>query len=110
MKLSKIREGKVEVNVPVGCKYDAPVFYNEDAEFVRDINIAVLSVFQNHLGSEMQILDALSASGVSGIRYAKEVSGVKVTLNDKNPEAVKLIERNDFEVLIHASEHKKLKQ
>jgi len=45
MKLVKIKEGNVEINVPIGRNYDAPVFYNKDAEFVRDISVAGLSVF-----------------------------------------------------------------
>jgi len=90
----EIIEGLVKIDVPYGRIYDAEVFYNPDARFVRDINVAVLSVFQRELGSEMSILDALSASGMSGIRYAKEVPSVSVTLNDRNPEAVKLMEKN----------------
>ena len=96
MKLQKIKEGQVEVSVPVGRKYDAPVFYNKDAEFVRDINVAVLSIFKKEIGSDMKILDALSATGISGIRYAKEV-GVNAVLNDKNPVAAELIRKNASE-------------
>lgn len=93
MKTKEIAEGLVKVDVPEGRIYDAEVFYNPDARFVRDINVAVLSVFQKEIG-DVVVLDALSASGVSGIRYAKEVPGVTVTLNDRNPDAVKLIEKN----------------
>jgi len=94
MKMMNIKEGKISVKAPSGKKYDAPVFYNEDAEFTRDISVAVLSVFQKRFNKKMKILDALSATGISGIRYAKEVKNVSVTLNDKNPEAVKLIKKN----------------
>lgn len=94
MKTKEMSEGSVKVDVPVGRIYDAEVFYNPDARFVRDINIAVLSVFKKRFDLDIDVLDALSASGVSGIRYAKEVDSVNVTLNDRNPDAVKLIEKN----------------
>ena len=92
MKLQRVDEGLVELEVPIGRIYDAPVFYNKDAEIVRDISVAVLSVFKSKV-NDIEMLDALSATGASGIRYIKEV-GVKGVLNDKNPKAVELIKKN----------------
>ncbi len=92
MKIQKIKEGDIELEVPIGRIYDAPVFYNSDAEVVRDISVAVLSVFSKQVDS-IEFFDALSASGASGIRYSKEV-GVKGILNDKNPKAFELIKKN----------------
>ncbi|MBU3905090.1 MAG: hypothetical protein KJ906_03005 [Nanoarchaeota archaeon] len=90
--MDKVKEGKIEINVPTGRIYDAAVFYNKDAEIVRDISVAVLSVFKTKV-EDIEMLDALSASGVSGIRYVKEV-GVKAVLNDNNPKAIELIKNN----------------
>jgi len=95
MKLKKIQEGKIKINVPEGRIYDVSVFYNEEGELNRDISVSSLQVFQKEFKSKITVCDALSASGVRGLRYAKEVSGIKkVVLNDNNPLAVMLIRRN----------------
>ncbi|MCD6477330.1 MAG: methyltransferase [Candidatus Aenigmarchaeota archaeon] len=94
MKYRKIREGKVEIFIPDINKYQAPVFYNPDAEFLRDISVAVLSIFKEKIKEKINVLDALSASGISGIRYKKEVGNLNLTLNDKNKDAVSLIRKN----------------
>ena len=95
MKTEKIREGKVRLYVPKGRIYDASVFYNREGEMNRDISVSALQVFQKEFGKRISVCDALSASGVRGLRYAKEVSGIKqVVLNDNNPMAAKLIKKN----------------
>ena len=95
MKLKKIKEGKIEFWIPSEDKYKAPVFYNPEGEFVRDISISVIQTFQREFNKRIIILDALSGTGARGLRYAKEITNVKkVFLNDKNPVAVKLIKKN----------------
>jgi len=95
MKYTHITEGKARFFVPAGRIYDAEVFYNPVAQENRNISVCCAQVFQRMLGEPLNICDLLSASGASGLRYAKEVSGVKsVTLNDKNPSAAKLIKKN----------------
>jgi tRNA (guanine26-N2/guanine27-N2)-dimethyltransferase len=95
MKLKKIQEGKVEIFTAEGKIFDASVFYNPEAELNRDISIAALQIFQREFKDKITICDALAATGIRGLRYAKEVSGIKkVILNDKNPLAVKLIRKN----------------
>lgn len=94
--LKEVKEGKIKLLVP---KTNIPsretVFYNPDAEFVRDISVAAIQVFQKRFGKKIDICDTFSASGITGLRYAKEVSGINsVTLNDKNPLALKLIKKN----------------
>jgi tRNA (guanine26-N2/guanine27-N2)-dimethyltransferase len=94
--LKKIREGKVEVFVYESKKISSEmkVFYNPVMRFNRNISVAAIATFQKEIG-EIRICDALSATGIAGIRYAKEVEGVKeVWLNDKNPCAVELIKKN----------------
>jgi len=95
MKLKKIQEGKVKFFVPEGRIYDASVFYNPEGELNRDISIAAIQEFQKGFKRKITISDALAGTGIRGLRYAKEIKGVKeVVLNDKNPLAVKLIKKN----------------
>jgi len=95
MKLKKIQEGKIKLWIPLEDKYKASVFYNPDGEINRDISVAALQVFQRNFKEKIIVCDALSATGIMGLRYAKEVLGIKkVILNDKNPLAVKLIRKN----------------
>lgn len=114
-----IREGSAEI---VG---DVNVFYNPVQEFNRDLSIAVINVYYRRLLKERQenltqckhsepneckldeyvpgtkyenglrILEALSATGLRSIRYAKEISGIKeIIANDVSKQAVEVIERN----------------
>lgn len=95
MKFKNVREGKIIMSVPEGRIYDASVFYNEEGELNRDVSVSALQVFQRDFKDKITVCDALAASGVRGLRYAKEVSGVrKVVLNDKNPKATNLIKKN----------------
>jgi len=95
MKFKQIKEGEVKFFVPVGRKYDAAIFYNEDAELTRDISVCALQVFADSTDKKINVCDALSASGVRGLRYAKEVKGVgKVFMNDVTQSAAKLMKKN----------------
>ena len=95
MKLKKIEEGKIKFWVPEGRIYDAAVFYNPEAELLRDISISAIQTFQEEFKEKITVCDALAGSGIRGLRYAKEIKNVKkVVLNDKNPVAVKLIKKN----------------
>ncbi len=64
-------------------------FYNPKMKLNRDIGVAMARA----LGLN-EYLDALSASGIRGIRVAREAGVDKVTLNDLSPEACKLMQRN----------------
>ncbi len=64
-------------------------FYNPKMLLNRDIGVAMA----NSLGLS-DYLDALSASGIRGLRVAKEAGVEKVTLNDVSPLACQLIEKN----------------
>nr|CAI5836983.1 unnamed protein product [Callosobruchus analis] len=86
------------------------VFYNPVQEFNRDISIAVISTFVNNYKEELKaakgqqagtennkltILEALSATGLRSIRYAKEIPGVdRVIANDISTKAVEDIKQN----------------
>jgi len=95
MKTREIKEGKIKLFVPKENLYDAAVFYNPKMAFNRNISVAAVQAFVQSAKRKITILDALSASGARGLRYANEVSGTeKVFLNDNNPVAVKLIKKN----------------
>ncbi|RLF76380.1 tRNA (guanine(10)-N(2))-dimethyltransferase, partial [Thermococci archaeon] len=83
MELGEVREGKARILVPKAARiYDAPVFYNPAMAFNRDISVLALKVIKPE-----EALDALSATGVRGIRYALETPVREVWLNDINGEA-----------------------
>jgi tRNA (guanine26-N2/guanine27-N2)-dimethyltransferase len=64
-------------------------FYNPRMKLNRDIGVAMA----RSLGIS-DYLDALSASGIRGLRVAKEAGVLKVTLNDVSPQAFELIQKN----------------
>ncbi|USS40681.1 tRNA (guanine(10)-N(2))-dimethyltransferase [Thermococcus aggregans] len=90
MELTKIKEGKAEILVPKAERiYDAPVFYNPAMALNRDLSVLLLKVTK-----AKRVLDALSATGIRGIRYALETEAEEIWLNDISPEAFKLIIEN----------------
>ncbi|CAL1674043.1 unnamed protein product [Lasius platythorax] len=113
-----ISEGKAQIVIT-----NQKVFYNHVQEFNRDLSIAVLTIFAQDRGKEMlkknnlrkdnetnalcdieinserqkgiSILEALSATGLRSIRYAKEVEGVqRIVANDISAKAVDSIRKN----------------
>lgn len=102
-------------------KTQGHVFYNPVQEFNRDLSLSVLSVFAEDYESKTKtkdsinitidktpsketgisydngitILEALSATGLRSIRYAKEIPGVKkIVANDISKKAVENITSN----------------
>lgn len=73
----------------------APVFYNPAMELNRDVAVLALQAYQRMVEREISVCEPLTGCGIRGIRFAKEVEGVrKVVLNDINPEAVTLTRFN----------------
>ena len=106
MNIKTVTEGITETMVPIPPEdasfppSAAPVFYNPEMELNRDISVAATSAFVKRLverrdipPSQITYVDALSASGIRGLRIAKEV-GVATTLNDWSAEAYDLILQN----------------
>jgi len=101
MLFKKIQEGQIKLYVPVvdlpehGRKHG---FYNPVMELDRDISVAAISVFKNmfeeKFGKQPNCCDLLCATGIRGLRYAKEICIDEVILNDVNEEAIKLTKRN----------------
>uniref|UniRef100_A0A182JDC6 tRNA (guanine(26)-N(2))-dimethyltransferase n=1 Tax=Anopheles atroparvus TaxID=41427 RepID=A0A182JDC6_ANOAO len=117
--LKTLREGSAEILVA------DHVFYNPVQEFNRDLSICVLTtysrIYQREKEEErkrkdpsyedsnaqatlqpgvkhengLRILEALSATGLRSIRYAKEIPGVReIIANDLSKSAVESIEKN----------------
>jgi len=112
-----INEGKAQILVK-----NKSVFYNPVQEFNRDLSVAVLSTFIRDRWNEkleknaqskednenstldaanvesqkgITILEALSATGLRSIRYAKEVEGIgQIVANDISATAVDSIREN----------------
>jgi tRNA (guanine26-N2/guanine27-N2)-dimethyltransferase len=94
MDVIEVTEGRTRIYVPEQDPHhqfppgSAPVFYNSRMELNRDTTILLLSVLQ-----PASYLDAMGASGVRGLRVAREV-GIPVTINDRDSRAVDLIRLN----------------
>jgi tRNA (guanine26-N2/guanine27-N2)-dimethyltransferase len=100
-----IREGKVQILVPKLSAYGvvpqdyapsrAPVFYNPIMEFNRDLTVLAFQAYQRRLAKEISICDPLTSQGIRGIRFAKEIEGVKrVLMSDISEHAYKLAKHN----------------
>ncbi|MDH5815886.1 MAG: tRNA (guanine(10)-N(2))-dimethyltransferase [Candidatus Nezhaarchaeota archaeon] len=94
-------EGKVKLLLPddrlLGEKeVKRLVFYNPIMSFSRDFSICVLKAYARLKGRKcLRIAEPLTASGVRGIRYAKEVEEVaRAVLSDINPIAVRIARIN----------------
>jgi len=66
----------------------ASVFYNRRMEINRDATVVLLMVI-----NPTDYIDAMGASGARGLRVAHEC-GILVTINDRDPAAKALIEKN----------------
>ncbi|XP_066259855.1 tRNA (guanine(26)-N(2))-dimethyltransferase [Euwallacea similis] len=104
--IQEIAEGLAKVQAA------GSVFYNPVQEFNRDLSIAVISAYSRQQHTEktalnetrksgikyedgISILEALSATGLRSIRYAKEIPGVKnIIANDISAVAVTNINNN----------------
>lgn len=98
----EIEEGGYRLTVP-GLSEDgkeAAVFYNPRQERNRDVTVAALRAFQTRAPDARTYLDAMTASGIRGIRAAGE--GWAVTAADRDQRAIDLaddnVARNDLAV------------
>ncbi len=98
MDLVEIQEGQTHLLVPdfqddIGPKEKGEdVFYNPSMEKSRDIFVSFLKAWAK--GKSVRLLDGMSATGVRGIRAAKETPVSSVTTNDLSKKAVQLIKKN----------------
>ena len=98
MLIKIITEGTTLAEVPVPDENSsfppssAAVFYNPAMKMNRDIAVSSIACFsQNH--PEYTYLDALSASGIRGLRIANEV-GLNTTMSDWERTSFELMKRN----------------
>jgi len=100
-----VEEGEVRVTVPKLSAFvekpseyapsKAPVFYNPVMELNRDLAVLAIQAYQKMVKRELFICEPLAGCGVRGIRFAKEVKGVKkVLINDINEKAYQLAKYN----------------
>jgi len=103
--LELIEEGEVKVLVPKLKAFverpneyspsKAPVFFNPVMEFNRDIAVLATQAYQRIVSRKISICEPLTGCGLRGIRFAKEVEGVKsVVINDINEKAYELAKYN----------------
>jgi tRNA (guanine26-N2/guanine27-N2)-dimethyltransferase len=87
----EVTEGGVTVEVPEqsGDGKEGVVFFNPEQELNRDLTVAVLRAHGSEPGT---YLDATAASGIRGVRAARE--GWTATCCDVDPAAVELAGRN----------------
>jgi len=93
-----ITEGTTRVEVPVPDENSSfppssvAVFYNPAMKLNRDVAVAAIACFSKD-NPDYTYLDALSASGIRGLRIANEV-GLNTTMSDWDENSVELIKRN----------------
>jgi tRNA (guanine26-N2/guanine27-N2)-dimethyltransferase len=88
-----VREGAVEISVPEQAEGAGDeVFYNPEQERNRDITVAVLRAYREREPRAETYLDAMTASGIRGVRAAGD--GWTVTCADTDEDAVSLCREN----------------
>jgi tRNA (guanine26-N2/guanine27-N2)-dimethyltransferase len=91
-----VSEGGVTVDVPTesgggeGAADD--VFFNATQELNRDVTVATLAAYRGREPRAESYLDAMTASGIRGVRAAD--AGWDVTMADLDPDAAALAESN----------------
>lgn len=77
-----------------GSKQGVP-FYNPTMQLNRDISILVCQHLLDGSKRKMLFLDGLAASGIRGIRFAKELNGdFEIVINDWDEKSYNLIKKN----------------
>ena len=94
-----VREGSVEITVPEqDGSAGGNVFFNPVQELNRDLTIAVLRAYREREPRAETYLDAMTASGIRGVRAAAD--DWDVTCCDRDPDAIALcrenLDRNDL--------------
>ena len=88
-----VREGGVEIVVPAQDDgAGSEVFYNPVQELNRDLTVAVLRAYREREPRAKTYLDAMTASGIRGVRAAAD--GWDVTCCDVDEDAVALCREN----------------
>ncbi len=95
MKLKLYKEGKVFFFASQGeLNSSAPVFYNPKMKQNRDFTILVGAWLRKEKKKGINYLEPLSASGVRGLRFAKEIEASTVIISDKKKTAYQVMQTN----------------
>ncbi len=98
--LEEVVEGTTRLLVPKSTHVKGPKakeglpFYNPAMRLARDLSVLVLGGFISQGSGKASVCDAMSSLGARGIRFANEIPGTHVLLNDVNLDAVTLAKRN----------------
>lgn len=93
-----VREGDVSIFVELSHTHKGPGtrkigFYNPVLEMDRDLTVAFCMYVAKQGG--ITFLDGLAATGIRGIRIAKEIDGnVRVDINERNPQSYELVKQH----------------
>ncbi len=92
---TELTEGTTRILVPAQ-HLTKSMFYNPKMELCRDIDIASIAVFTASFPDpdKLKYIDALTGTGVRGMRVANEIGGFDITINDRSTPAFELINRN----------------
>src|SRR4030042_730482 len=83
--MAKTKEGAASISL------SKQIFYNPEREFCRDFS----SLAVGSIDAKLNLLDAMCASGIRGIRYAKENENIaSTTFLDSNTDACALAKKN----------------
>jgi tRNA (guanine26-N2/guanine27-N2)-dimethyltransferase len=100
-KLKKLKEGNAEFFIFAEDINSTPsksmnVFYNKKMELNRDLTIlAVQTYCELYNKKKLTFVDSMAGSGIGAIRLLKNCSNIqKLYINDINPSATRLIEKN----------------
>lgn len=90
----RVTEGGLECSVPGESTegIEETVFYNPRQELNRDLTVAALRAYREREPRAESYLDAMTASGIRGLRAAAD--GWEVTCCDADPEAAALAREN----------------
>jgi tRNA (guanine26-N2/guanine27-N2)-dimethyltransferase len=72
----------------------APVFYNPVMELNRDVAVLALQAYQRMVDHQISACEPLASCGIRGVRFAVEIQGVKVVMNDISKKAVQIALHN----------------
>lgn len=93
--MKEISEGRAKVRTAEEEKVSKklPVFYNPVMKLNRDISIMLLNALSSE--KEWKIGLPLAGTGIRGIRFLKEVTGIKcIYMNDNNPDFLRFASDN----------------
>lgn len=92
---TRILEGSTSLVVPQTFSKGGPgkrvgrVFFNDQMAFNRDVSVMFLRARRPR-----SALDGMASTGARAVRWGREVAGIDITANDRDPEAVEYIEAN----------------